>query len=182
VELQGPTSVFGFLFNENFPNTAVVVDSNGNVAIAGLASSNLSFSRVSADPCFLSPITTIERDRLPDVTQSSLDNLWFLVTDRSANKVVLLPNIGDLSSPIEYYLPESPYAISDLGRCVAVMVPEQNSLYLLDPGIKTVLKQVQVGRQGNNGGMGLAYNSQTDTAYVANTADNSVTRIPNPCR
>jgi DNA-binding beta-propeller fold protein YncE len=182
IELQGPTSLFGFAYNTDIPNTAIVVDSSGNVALAWLNVGSLSFRSVSADPCILSAITTIDQDRLADVTQSSANDLWFFVTDRSANKVVLLPNIGDLSTPTEFILPDSPYAISDFGRCVGVMVPGQNSLYLLDPGIQNVLKQVQVGKQGNNGGQGLAYNSQTDTAYVANAADNSVTRIPNPCR
>ena len=180
IELQGPTSIWGFPINADRLNNALVVDSNGHVAIV-IFSTSFTPKTVSSSPCVLSALTSIGTDGLADLTQSPSENLWFYVSDRSGKKVVLLPNIQDPSPPVELGLPREPGAIAYLGRCVAVLVPAQNRLYLLDPSLKETLKQVKVGKQGDNGGQGLAYNSSTDTAYVANRADNSVTRIANPC-
>lgn len=180
IELSGPVALVGFPYNENVPNTALVVDSIGQVAITGLVNSS-NFKSVRTAPCVISPITTIEKDVLVGVAQSTSNNLWFFVSDKSGKKAILLPNIQDLSTPTELALPESPGAVLDLGRCVAAVVPAQNRVYFMDLGLTKAYKRVNVGKQGNEGGQGLAYNPQWNIVYVANAAENSVTRIDQPC-
>lgn len=182
VELSNPNSITGFTYNSDLPNAAIVVDSYGTVGFVGISPSTVGFKAVAPDPCFINAFQSYYPDRLAHVSQSSSYNQWFLISDWSANKVILLPGWGIEDSPMEYYLPASPLAVTDMGQCVGVVVPAQNSLYLLDPSIKGMYRQIQIGNQGPNGGQGLAYSPWSDTAYVANTADNSVTRIPNPCQ
>jgi hypothetical protein len=52
----------------------------------------------------------------------------------------------------------------------------------MDPGLSSAYKRQNVGKQGDDGGQGLAYNPQWDIVYVANAAANSVTRIDQPCK
>ena len=65
---------------------------------------------------------------------------------------------------------------------VAAVVPNQNRLYFIDTALTKAYKRVNLGKQGKDGGLGLAYNPQTDVLYVANAGDNTVTRISNPCQ
>jgi DNA-binding beta-propeller fold protein YncE len=62
-----------------------------------------------------------------------------------------------------------------------VVVPDQNRLYLLDTSLNKVVGQEKLGNQGKNGGRGLAFYVDGNMVYVANEADDSVTRIKNPC-
>jgi DNA-binding beta-propeller fold protein YncE len=135
-------------------------------------------------------VTNIGKDALADVTQvSNYDGQAFYVTDISGKLVELVPLsllTTDPTGPTpvpnpQIVLPKFPYAIVDLGKCVAVVVPDQNRLYLLDSTLRKVLDQKKVGNQGKTGGQGLAYYMDGNTVYVANEADDSVTRITNPC-
>lgn len=192
VVLNGPTHLTGFSYSTTVPGAAIVVDSTGVVAIVALTRpSSLSIKRdIAASPCVLVRVTNIGKDALADVTQvSNYDGQAFYVTDISGKLVELVPLsllTTDPTGPTpvpnpQIVLPKFPYAIADLGKCVAVVVPDQNRLYLLDSTLRKVLDQKKVGNQGKNGGQGLAYYMDGNTVYVANEADDSVTRITNPC-
>ena len=180
VELNGPTAITGFAYSTEVPNTYVVVDSHGQVGWGGMSNAS-SFKAVAGPACVLSLVTTIGTDGLADVVETTGHPQWFFISDKTGKKIVLLPYAQDLTNLTSFNMPSEPGAITDLGRCVAVVVPAQNRLYLLDTELTKAYKQIKVGKQGDNGGQGLAYNSQTDTAYVANAGDNTVTRIANPC-
>jgi YVTN family beta-propeller protein len=80
-------------------------------------------------------------------------------------------------------LKNAPYAIAHFGRCLGVIVPAEDALYIFDLALESVLRVHRVGKQGvDEGGQGLAYNARADVAYIANFAANRVTAIPNPCR
>ena len=180
--LKGPTGLFGFSYNTDIPNTAMLVDSNGTVAVVGFNPNN--FSRISTSPCSVSPVTSINNDGLADISQSTSNPYSFFVSDHSGKKVVLIPDISNVSTTDfpKLDLPSEPSAFLDLGRCLAVVVPKQNRLDILDIQLSKVARQIKIGKQGDNGGQGLAYNSNLDVAYVTNRDDNSVSRIPSPCK
>jgi DNA-binding beta-propeller fold protein YncE len=160
------------------------------VAIVALTTpSSLSLKReIATSPCVLAQIAAIGNDKLADVAQASnFDGVAFYVTDISGKKVYLVQlNIftrGEATPPpfSQIDLPKFPYAVADFGKCAGVVVPEQNRLYLFDTYLNTVLGQKKVGDQGKNGGRGVAFDVDRNTVYVANEADDSVTRISNPC-
>jgi YVTN family beta-propeller protein len=192
VVLNGPTHLAGFTYSRTIPGAAIVVDSHGVVAIVALTNpSSLSITKeIAVASCVLAQVATIGRDALADVAQvSNFDGQAFYVTDISGKLVELVPLnlVTSTSGPTpppnpKIVLPKFPYAVADLGKCVGVVVPDQNRLYLLDTTLRKVLDQKKVGNQGKNGGRGLAYNVNGNTVYVANEADNSVTRISNPCQ
>jgi hypothetical protein len=183
VTLQGPTHLAAFSYNTDIPNMAAVVDSIGQVAAVRISAS-AGLNAVIDAPCLIFKIANIDKDSLADITQSVEVVSSFYISDRGGKKVVLIPDLanatkGDFPT---LDLPNDPYAIADLGRCVAVVVPSQSRLFLMDANLGQVNKQIKIGKQGNNGGQGLAYNPNIDVAYVTNQGDNSVTRIPSPCQ
>ncbi len=182
IELSGPTTILAFTYNTTVPNTALVVDSKGHVAIVGFSSPATTFKSVQTAPCSLSPITSISSDALVGLAQSTANELWFFVSDKTAKKLVLLPNIQDLSTPKEFGFKNEPGAVLDLGRCIAAVIPSENRLYMIDIALTKDYKHAVTGKQGKEGGQGLAYNSQTDVVYVSNAGENTVTRIENPCK
>jgi len=190
VALNGPTHLIGFSYSSDIPGAAIVVDSNGVVAIVALTKpSSLSLKReIAASPCAMAQIGGLGTDRLADVAQpSNFDGVAFYVTDITGKRVYLVQiNIFARGEPTpppfsQIDLPKYPYAVADFGKCAGVVVPEQNRLYLLDTYLKQVLGQKKIGDQGKNGGRGLAYNPDKNIVYVANEAGDSVTRITNPC-
>ncbi|MBE3145498.1 MAG: hypothetical protein IMZ61_16475 [Planctomycetes bacterium] len=188
VVLNGPTHLTGFSYSTQIPGAAIVVDSTGVVAMVGLTNPSTSFTRVAVATCVLVRVTNIGKDALADVTQvNNYDGQAFYVTDISGKLVELVPlnllSNTDAAPPPnpQIVLPKFPYAIADLGICVAVVVPDQNRLYLLDTFLNKVVGQEKVGNQGKNGGQGLDYYVDGNIVYVANEADDSVTRIKNPC-
>jgi len=178
-ELKGPTALTGFQYSESVPSAGVVVDSAGQVKIVGVVEGRL--KSVNQSGCVIGPITSFEPDELVSVAQSSTGSLWFIVSDKPGQKLIMLPNIQDLGSPMELDMPEAPGAVLDLGHCVASIVPTQNRVYMIDIRLTKLFKEVKVGKQGNDGGRGMAYNPNLDVLYVANPGENSVTRIAQPC-
>jgi YVTN family beta-propeller protein len=189
VTLNGPTHLIGFEYSSEIPGAAIVVDSNGVVAIVALTNASATtLKRSAASPCAMAQIGGLGNDKLADVAQpSNFDGTAFYVTDVTGKKVYLVQinffSSGEPTPPpySQIDIPKYPYAVADFGQCAGVVVPEQNRLYLLDTYLKQILGQKKVGGQGNGGGHGLAYNPVRNIAYVANQADDSVTRIPNPC-
>jgi DNA-binding beta-propeller fold protein YncE len=144
---------------------------------------------VKVSPCAIEKIAYINKDALADVDQSNnSDPFSFYVSDIDDKSVVLVPLSlnNQIAGAVPTYptiaLPESPYAVTTFKKCVGAVVPGQNLLYLLDPALKEILGQKKIGKQGDNGGWGLAYNPDNETAYVANPAANSITRIDSPCQ
>lgn len=181
--LQGPTHLFGFSYNVDLPAVAVLVDSAGQVAAVRLGG-GLNIRSVAGAPCAFFILTNIGKDGLADVDQSTSNANAFYISDRTGKKVVQIPDfsVATQTPPLELGLPNDPYAIADLGRCVAVVVPGQSRLFLLDSGLTRVVKQIKIGKQGSDGGQGLAYNPNIDVAYVTNQGDNTVSRLPSPCQ
>ena len=188
VVLDRPTRLIGFRYSDTIPGAAIVVDSSGQVAIVAitnpLATRDLS---VSTNPCVIAKIANINKDALADVDQSSsTDPITFYVSDIDGKSVVLVPLVLNprITSPAftQIALPKSPYAVATFKTCVGAVVPDQDRLYLLDPTLTQILGQKKIGKQGNNGGWGMAFNPDTDTVYIADPADNSVTRIDKPCQ
>jgi YVTN family beta-propeller protein len=196
VVLYKPTRLIGFRYSDAVPGAAIVVDSSGQVAIVAITNpasgSTNTIRNIAAitNACVIAQIATINKDALADVDQSSsTDPITFYVSDIDGKSVVLVPlslyTARELSVTPTYTqitLPESPYAVTTFMKCVGAVVPDQNLLYLLDPALKQILGQKKIGKQGDNGGWGLAYNPDNETAYVANPAANSVTRIASPCQ
>jgi DNA-binding beta-propeller fold protein YncE len=78
-------------------------------------------------------------------------------------------------------LPNAPYGIEYLGRCVGAVVPAEDRLYVADTLLKGYTT-LAVGHQTvGEGGQGIAYAEFRDTVYVTNYADNSLTAIAHPC-
>lgn len=75
----------------------------------------------------------------------------------------------------------APRAIADFGKCVGVVIPQNNTLVTLDFSLTTETSTYAVGAQGLDGGNGLAYNPKLDVAYIANRAANSIIAISKPC-
>lgn len=105
----------------------------------------------------------------------------YYVSDIPNPKIIML--LLRLNTHVSAGLPHAPSALANLQRCIGAVVPDENHLYLLSYDNKVILKTIPVGVQGSlpGGGQGLAYNPNNDTAYIANRADNTVSRIPHPC-
>ena len=190
VPLYKPTLLVGFHYSDAIPGAAIVVNSSGQVAIVAITHPLVSQElAVKVNPCAIQIIANINKDALADVDQSNYnDPVSFYVSDIDDKSVVLVPldlsqrTAGAVPTYPKINLPKSPYAVATFKACVGVVVPNQNRLYLLDPPLKQILGQTKIGKQGDNGGWGLAYNPDNETAYIANPAANSVTRIISPCQ
>ncbi len=191
VVLYKPTRLIGFRYSDAIPGAAIVVNSSGQVAVVAIYNPLVGKELTTAtNGCVIAKIANINKDALADVDQSSsTDPITFYVSDIDGKSVVLVPlslyTTREFSVSPTYpqiTLPKAPYAVANFGKCVGAVVPDQNRLYLLDPALKEILGQKKIEKQGDNGGWGLAYNPDNETAYVANPAANSVTRIENPCQ
>jgi DNA-binding beta-propeller fold protein YncE len=193
MSLHSPVRLDSFPLNYSgqYFDAAVIVDMKGNVALVVLVSQ--AFAEKDASPrCAVTQhyFAKIGEDSLGDVAYGADKYYYyFYITDVTGRFVGLIgfdPAVSDATprppNP-QIKLPKSPLAVANLAsRCVAAVVPDQNLLYLFDTGLKTIMGQKMIGKQGDHGGQGLAYNPNVDVVYVANAADNSVTRIEHPCQ
>jgi YVTN family beta-propeller protein len=180
--LKGPVAVIGFQFDGP---VGMVVDSNGTVAFLRVFGTGT--DPVGKYGCNLFSVTTIGNDQLRDVIVSTDNNQSVYVSDESGRQVVLISNTTSRTSATSpqaaaFSLKYAPRAEAMIGKCVGVMTAENNRLVLLDPGLGSQIRDIKVGKQGKDGGEGLVYNPNVDVAYVVNRADNSVSRIANPCK
>ncbi len=196
VVLYKPTRLVGFRYSDAIPGAAIVVDSAGQVAIVAIANPSVGnanpIHNIAAitNACIIAPFGSINKDALADVDQSGFTDTApsFYVSDIDGKAVVLVSSATLTRSTNitaaypQITLPKSPYAVANLGQCVGAVVPDQNRLFILDQNLTQILTQKKIGKQGNNGGWGLFYNPDNDTAYVANPDANSVTRIEKPCQ
>jgi YVTN family beta-propeller protein len=192
--LDRPTQLIGYHYSDAIPGAAIVVDTSGKVAIVAITnpSANTSGLKESAaiiNACVIEQIGQINTDALADVDQSnSTDPISFYISDIDGKSVVLVPLVLSTRTYIgvpnytQIALPKAPYAVATFKQCVGAVVPEQDRLYLLDPTLTKILAQKKIGKQGTNGGWGMAYNPDNDTVYIANPDGNSVTRIEKPCQ
>jgi DNA-binding beta-propeller fold protein YncE len=193
VVLDHPARLVGFRLNDNYPGAAMVVDASGQVAVVALTSYTLGLPPTSdiytkPNPCAIFLLTNLNKEALADVDQSYNNNpMTFFISDIDAKSVELVPldmatRDKSVIAASRVALPKAPYAIANMGQCVGAVVPSQNRLYLLDVGISQIIGQKDIGKQGKNGGWGLVYNPDNNTAYVTNFDGNSVTRIETPCQ
>ena len=185
--LDRPTHLIGFKLSDTNPGAAIVIDSSGQVAVVR-SNRSTSFSpkelSINIVPCQLTKLGYINKDALADVDQSNdTDPLTFYVTDIDGKSVWLAPLETQPSSPLpRITLPNAPYAVANFDKCIGAVVPSQNRLYIISQDLTQILGQKKTGKQGDNGGWGLAYNPDNNTAYVANPDSNSVTRFETPCQ
>jgi len=196
VPLDRPTRLIGYRYSDQIPGSALVVDSSGVVAIVAITnpSSGLANTiRPAAaviNTCVIAKIAQINKDALADIDQSSsADPITFYVTDIDGKSVVLILGTfysNRTNSTTQNYptitLPKAPYAVANFDKCVGAVVPSQNRLYIIAQDLSKILGQKKTGKQGDNGGWGLAYNPDNNTAYVANPDSNSVMRFETPCQ
>lgn len=188
--LYHPVRLDGFSWNYNekgqFIDAALTIDMKGTVAIVTFGAPVFYGFRCVVG----SPYAKFGEDSLGDVAHYFIGKSDYrYVTDITGMFVdvfAILPVSTDatpLPPEFQIKLPKPPLAVAPLDyKCVAVVVPDQNRLYLFDMGLTKILDQKMIGKQGDNGGYGLAYNPKVDVVYVANAADNSVTRIEHPCQ
>jgi YVTN family beta-propeller protein len=196
VPLDRPTRLIGYRYSDQIPGAALVVDSSGLVAIVAISnpSSGLADTIKPAaaiiNACVIAKVAQINKDALADIDQSSsTDPVTFYVTDIDGKSVVLILGTflsNRTNSVTSAYptitLPKAPYAVANFDKCVGAVVPSQNRLYIISQDLKQILGQKKTGKQGDNGGWGLAYNPDNNTAYVANPDSNSVMRFETPCQ
>ena len=195
VSLDRPTHLIGFRYSDAIPGAAIVVDSSGQVAIVAITNPIIGMTdtfkpaAVVTNACAIEKIAQLNKDALADVDQAiNTDLASFYVSDIDEKSIVLVPlnlNARTVEGPVTYQkiiLPKSPYAVATFKQCVGAIVPDQNRLYLIDPALKQIIGQKKIGKQGNSGGWGMAYNPDNETVYVANPDSNSVTRIETPCQ
>jgi len=189
ITLHGPVRLAGFPLNNNgqYIGAAMIVDMKGDVVPVTLASQAYTGIEAGSRCVVEIPLTWIGEDSLGDVAQSNSKDCTFYITDITGKFVELIPllppsNVATPQPNPQIKLPKSPLAVANLGKCVGVVVPDQNQLFLIDNDLKTIMGQKKIGKQGDNGGYGLAYNPYVDVVYVANAENDSVTRIEHPCQ
>jgi DNA-binding beta-propeller fold protein YncE len=122
-------------------------------------------------------VTTLQDNSLFDLTVSPGGQTLY-VTAIDSQRVYVFG--GRLNRFLQ--LKNAPYGIKAFNSCVGAVVSAEDKLYVMDAFLGRAFRILAVGKQTvGEGGQGIAYNASTDTAYVTNYGENSITAISSPC-